>query len=114
MVKTSEIKQLMDFHEEFDYFFNPSKKSELLKLRENLNKLPPDERLYEVENYAVRNGVRKNPLYEQWRGEGKNHKCPTGGSVVMPAYGRLLNAYKWLQKLEEYTVDKKENATLPF
>ncbi len=114
------------FHEtpvdEFDYFKHPAKKDDLRKLRQKLSILPEEERLYEVENYAVRRGLRRGASTVVFAVAGKEHRQPEGGTVVMPGYARLLEAYRWLQKMEEVLHNPTErpaeepprNTDLPF
>ena len=104
-------------HEEFDYFKHPLAKRDLLALQERYKSLPDNKQLYRMENWAVERKLRLGAKMETVDGV---HIKPTGGSVVMPGYGRLVYADIWLRKLEgkEVTYLQERNAAvatdLPF
>ena len=89
-----------EYHEEFDFYKHPDVKRILRRLRDDINQLPENERLYGMENFAVKKG---------WLNDSTRHICesaggqirPDGGQVVVPQYSSLFEAYKWLRKLEE-------------
>lgn len=86
MVKTQE--KLPEAFEEFDFYHrtDPTIKQTLRELQKRLSALgraPLSTNFSEVEQYAENRGLKSE------RG------------VVMPAYGRLHEAFKWLLKLEE-------------
>lgn len=102
--------------EEFDFYANPGAKPYLRRFREELNKLPADERLYEADNYAVRKKIAKAHHVDLEHGQ----KVPKWGSVTKQ-YIRMTLAYKWLRKLEEQEVkntqehvEELSNPDLPF
>ena len=69
-----------EVHEEFDYFVHPKAKDTLRQLHQKVHGL----HITDMDEYAV------------WR------KLRSEHGVVMPAYGRLVNAWKWMVKLVEH------------
>ena len=67
-----------EFHEEFDFYKHPAIKGTLRELKKRLNTVGND-----VEAWAVKRKLRSHL------------------GVVMPGYGRLIGANRWLKKLEE-------------
>ncbi len=68
------------FHEEFDFFLHPNAKTMLRDLHQKAHSL----HITDMDEYAV------------WR------KLRSEHGVVMPAYARLVNAWKWMVKLVEH------------
>ena len=91
-------KEKIDIPEEHDFFANPGAKMTLRLLRQKLDTLPQDEKAFEMLNWAVRKKLLKPGYIETWK---NCQKKPVPGTVVMPGYARLENAYHWLKKLEE-------------
>ncbi len=126
MIKKDETKEHV--FSEFD-FFNRHDEREFIKpklraLRVTLDKLPQNEKRYEFENHALRKGLIRVHLEELRRcdknydenmlrngytvvgfhlvsKDGSKRPIDSYASVSMPAYGRFLDAYKYLRLLEE-------------
>lgn len=75
-------------HDEFDFYNHPDKKKEILELQKKLHDLGRP-RFSTSFSWTDEYAEKRNPPIKSSHG------------VVMPAYGRLLNAYNWLIKLEE-------------
>ncbi len=96
-------------HPSYDYHGNPSAKNVLLELRKRYEKLPPNERMFRMENWAVRKGLRRNAVIRTFQPKdvkgnpiGEPRKKPEGGNVVMCGYGKLVEADKWLGSFNEF------------
>ena len=90
-----------EYHEQFDFYKHPHCKPALRRLRGLLDALPEDERLYGMENLAVKRGFLRNVKIELLS---DFYKKPIHGDIVLPGYEMLCGAYKWLGKLEEYDI----------
>lgn len=88
-----------EYHDEFDFYKHPAAKITIRQLQEKSKGM-------DLEQYA------------------SSKKLKSERGVVMPAYGRLINAWKWMEHLEEKDRDidasrpEQENtmsvADLPF
>lgn len=87
-------KEEVEYKDEFDFYNNPMAKGVLRELRAKVSLLPPDQQNYH--DYAI------------------HRKIKSDHGVVMPAYSRLLNAWKWMLKLEEKEPKESKKDDLPF
>lgn len=74
-----------EHHDEFDFYVHPGAKDTIRKLQAKTQLL----KIFDTDEYAI---------HQKIRGE---------HGVILPAYTRLLNCWKWMLKLME--VDAKQN-----
>jgi hypothetical protein len=101
MAQVKDKQDMPEAFEEFDFYSrtDPNIKVTLLALQGKLKEMgraPGSTLLSWPVEYAEKRGLKS-----------KN-------GVVMPAYGRLMNAYKWLIKLEASKPAPSLSADLPF
>lgn len=70
--------------DEFNFYVHPNSKSKLIELRRKVSLLPLGSR--DRDDYAI------------------SKKLKSERGVVMPAYGKLCEAWEWMKKLEESPV----------
>lgn len=83
---------------EFDWERNPAAIPLMDQLEARMRALPPECQLYALENYAARRGLLRGcEAVRVKTPDGREHLRPTGGHVVMPGFGRLVECWRACQ-----------------